>query len=215
VLLDETNLGLYLAILFYIAIHFKYRFIHQHLRYFITLALLLVTFVMLFDVKVVNTLIESGHISLALFLLVMFAGVFGKKSLFYKRILLVRGDLAIIGFILLIPHAIKRLPLALYGYNFTGMIAGIIMLPLIVTSFMSIRKKMRPKNWKNLHKLAYLAYFMIYIHIGFDFSIRQSNPYIFFSDNSLFYHLLFITYLFSKSYFIIQKRVSQKSHLTS
>lgn len=204
--LDETNLALGLAIVFYIAIHFGNRYIHKYAKIFISVSLLIVTLVIFIDLNQVNKLIESGHISLAIFLLVMFASTFGKRNTFYKKILLVRGDLSIIGFIFLLPHAIKQLSLALYGYNFTGIIAMLIMFPLTISSFMTIRKKIRPDRWKKLHKLAYIAYMMIYIHIGFDISIHQSNPYIFISQNSYLYHVLFAIYLISKIYFVIQKR---------
>src|SRR5690554_3559262 len=119
-LFDPTNLAILLAIIFYVIIHFYNRFIHTYTKYFILSALIINIIVLLFDINPIDQIIESGHISLALFLLVMFASTFGKKSFLYKKILLVRGDLAILGFILLIPHGLNHLSLALYGYNFTG-----------------------------------------------------------------------------------------------
>lgn len=128
-------------------------------------------------------------------MLVMFAGVFRKRWIVYKKILLVRGDLAILGFIFLIPHGIERLSLALNGYQSTGLVAAIVMLPLTISSFMIIRKRIRPDRWKKLHKLAYLAYLMIYIHIGFEIFLNPLNFYIKINEQSLLFHLLFVIYL--------------------
>jgi hypothetical protein len=41
----------------------------------------------------------------------------------------------------------------------------IIMLPLFVTSFMSVRRKMKAKKWKQLQRLAYIFYALLYCHV--------------------------------------------------
>lgn len=40
-----------------------------------------------------------------------------------------------------------------------------IMIPLFITSFKSVRRKMSAKNWKKLQRAAYVFYALIYVHI--------------------------------------------------
>lgn len=179
----------------------------HHIRGWLFLgSLILSTFVMFIEIPLIFSLIDSGHLSLSFFLLVMMAGVIPKRHIIYKKLLLVRGDLAILGFIFLLPHGIHRLSLALYGYNTSGLIAAIIMIPLTLSSFLVIRKKIRPDRWKALHKLAYLAYLMIYIHLGFDLSINPNHFYLDISPNSLLFHVFFMAYLVLKITSIIHKK---------
>jgi DMSO/TMAO reductase YedYZ heme-binding membrane subunit len=208
----SANLSILIAIGFYLIIHFYNKPIHQLIRWIILGSLLIVLLVIFVDIPIVRDVIDSGHVSLGFFLIVMFAGVLPKKSIFYKKILLVRGDLAILGFIFLLPHSIERLSLALSGYNTSGLIAMIIMVPLTLSSFMTIRKKIRPDRWKKLHKFAYIAYFMIYLHLGFDISINSSNVYIVFSSYSILYHLLLLIYLVMKLLHIWKKRQLEKNN---
>ena len=203
-----SNLSIILALVIYAFIHFYNRWIHKHNAWFFIFAFILSILVIFTEIPLLNLVIDKGHLSLSLFLLVMFTGVFRRKWTIYKKLLLVRGDLAILGFIFLIPHGVHRLSLALSGYQTTGFIAAIIMIPLTISSFMFIRKKIRPDRWKKLHKLAYVAYLMIYIHLGFDINFNPSNFYISFSINSILYHLLFMSYILLRIY--RNKGVNQK-----
>lgn len=202
-----ANLSIFIAIILYFVIHFWNKWIHRQARWFILGSLLLSTLVLFVDVPFLTFIIDRGHLTLAFFILIMFAGVMKKTWIPYKKILLVRGDLAIMGFIFLLPHGIERLSLALGGYNTSGLISAIIMIPLTISSFMTIRKKIRPDRWRKLHKLAYVAYLMIYFHLGFDVFIDASNGYIALSPNSIVFHLLFITYLVLKILRIREKKV--------
>lgn len=202
-----ANLSIFIAIILYGVIHFWNKWIHKEARWFILGSLLLSTLVLFVEIPFLTFVIDRGHLTLAFFILIMFAGVMKKTWVPYKKILLVRGDLAIMGFIFLLPHGIERLSLALGGYNTSGLIAAIIMIPLTISSFMSIRKKIRPDRWRKLHKLAYIAYLMIYFHLGFDVFIDASFGYIEISPNSIVFHLLFITYLVLKILRIREKKV--------
>jgi DMSO/TMAO reductase YedYZ heme-binding membrane subunit len=195
-----SNLSIILALVIYACVHFYNRWIHKHNAWFFIVAFILSILVVFIEIPFFSLLIDKGHLSLGIFLLVMFAGVLRKKWIVYKKLLLIRGDLAILGFIFLIPHGVHRLSLALSGYQSTGLIAAIIMIPLTISSFMFIRKKIRPDRWKKLHKLAYIAYLMIYIHLGFDINFNLSNFYISFGVNSILYHLLFLIYIVLKIY---------------
>lgn len=193
-----ANLSIVLALIIYGFLHAYHKWIHKHNTWFFLGGLLLSLIVIFIEIPILNTLVNRGHLSLSLFMLVMFSGAFKRQWIVYKKILLVRGDLAILGFVFLLPHGIERLSLALNGYQSTGLIAAIIMIPLTLSSFMIVRKKMPPKLWKNLHKLAYIAYLMIYVHIGFTLSINPSNFYILLNDYSIIFHLIFVIYLILK-----------------
>jgi DMSO/TMAO reductase YedYZ heme-binding membrane subunit len=143
-------------------------------------------------------LLQNGNITFAFFTLVMFGGAFRKRSLPYKKILQVRRELAITGFIFLLPHAFLRLELALNGYNFTGLIAAIIMIPLVITSFTFVRKKMKPLTWKRVHYGAYVVFLMIYIHLGYVLFLFSGDITISYKESSILYHILFGIYLILK-----------------
>lgn len=202
-----ANLSIISAIILYIIIHFFNTWIHKNTRYLIFGFLVLSALVIFFNIPVLSFMIDGGHLSLAIFIIIMFAGVMKKTWIPYKKILLIRGDLAILGFILLLPHGINRLSLALSGYNTSGLIALVIMLPLTISSFMSIRKKMRPQRWKMLHKFAYVAYLFIYIHLGFDIFLDVEYGYINFSPNSILFHMLLLLYVVLRIMRVTQKKV--------
>ncbi|MCF7927134.1 MAG: hypothetical protein K9L74_06140 [Candidatus Izimaplasma sp.] len=142
----EYSISIFLVVPIYTLIHFYARKIHRN-EYWVYLIVLIIsiinTLLLAFNVELPIGLnwIQNGNITFAMFTIVMFGGVLKKKTTPYKTVLQVRRELAITGFILLIPHAVLRLDLALGGYNFTGIIAAIIMVPLVITSFTFIRKK--------------------------------------------------------------------------
>ena len=164
-----------------------------------------------FRFELLERFLQSGHLSLAFFLLVMFTGVLPKKSKPFKVLMQVRGQMAILAFIFLLPHAYSKLSLALAGYNFTGLIAFIVFIPLVFTSFMPIRKKMDPKNWKKLHQFSYITYFLLYLHLGFDILIGNSFSFAF-SQYSILYHLLLLLYIGMRLYLITIPKLKKKRY---
>ncbi|TVP96705.1 MAG: hypothetical protein EA374_00825 [Acholeplasmatales bacterium] len=118
------------------------------------------------DAPIAYALLFQGHIPFAFFVLVMFAGAFKHKSKAKATLMGVRRELAIIGFFSLLPHVVLLIWLALSNLNPTGTVAFLLMIPLFITSFRSIRKKMKPVNWRKLHKLAYAVYAIIFLHLA-------------------------------------------------
>lgn len=123
-----------------------------------------------------------GYISIAFFILVMLAGALNPKWRITRKLLSVRAELAIIASIFIISHAsiyfarfillkfpkmMKTgiIPKLYIGYIIIGLIAFIIMLPLFITSFKKVRRKMQGMQWRNLQRWAYTFYFLVYIHI--------------------------------------------------
>lgn len=124
----------------------------------------------------------NGNVAVSFFILVMFAGALNTRREIGKKLMSIRAELAILGSILILPHGIVylvrffvlKLPKILAGktnstlylvYISIGIIAFIIMLPLFVTSFKNIRKKLTGLRWKKLHRWSYIFYFLIYVHI--------------------------------------------------
>lgn len=213
------NLGVIIAPVLFLLIFFFSKHIHRNQYKYEIGAFILANFIILiqprfFNIQIpfLNLLITSGHLSLAIFLLVMFTGVLKKNSRAKKALSLVRGELAVIGFIFLLPHAFARLALALSGYNMSGLFAFIIFIPLTITSFMFIRKKMNPKHWKNLHKLAYIAYFLIYIHLAFNISANPNNRFIRLDPYALLYHFILLLYITLRIIYVIIPRMKKNKN---
>lgn len=132
--------------------------------------------------------ILSGYTGFAFFIVVMFQTAFKKGSLLYKKTLSVRKEYSIFGFIFIIPHALIFLLGEHQVLEWNGIISAVIMIPLFITSFILIRKKMTPEHWKKLHLLSYAAYLLIFAHI-----ILVSL-----GVNKIVYLVLFLLYLFLK-----------------
>jgi DMSO/TMAO reductase YedYZ heme-binding membrane subunit len=129
--------------------------------------------------KYVVTIFSRSAVSTALFTIVMYTGVLDKKLNITKKLLSVRGELSIIACILTLGHNV------LYGNTYfvtlfvdhttltwAKLIAALIslvliamMLPLMITSFPSVRKKIPFKKWKAIQRLAYVFYGLIYVHV--------------------------------------------------
>ncbi|MDD3382754.1 MAG: hypothetical protein PHT83_04575 [Bacilli bacterium] len=181
-------------LLFSILIYFNSKFIKKHaiLIYSISTVLALLTFIfsLAFPGTVFSTLSfpwSKGFFGLALFYLVMLAGALPNWN-YKKRIYSVRTELSIIGFISISPHAIFNL-IKIFNNTiaptYFGIITYVIMIPLFITSFIIIRKKMNNRHWKNLQRFAYLAYLLLFIHLVIQFS----QPI-----NRILYIVLFVVY---------------------
>jgi DMSO/TMAO reductase YedYZ heme-binding membrane subunit len=127
--------------------------------------------------SITNDFVLSGQISLSLLMIVILVAIFKRGHVLRTYIDPVRGDLAISAMILLLPHIVKNIELSLSGFNSTGSLAFFLMLPLMVTSLKSIRKKMTPSAWYKLHKMSYVAYVFLYLHVGFDLWLSPLTIY--------------------------------------
>jgi DMSO/TMAO reductase YedYZ heme-binding membrane subunit/uncharacterized protein with FMN-binding domain len=127
----------------------------------------------------VVSLFSRGALATALFVAVMYAGALPVGSRLIKILMPIRAELSILASILTLTHNatygltyFKKMftePKLMSSSQFSAGIMTIIllciMLPLTVTSFKAVRKKMKPKNWKKLHRSAYLFYGLIYLHV--------------------------------------------------
>lgn len=129
--------------------------------------------------SILASVLTQGGLAGALFIYVMYASAVPSVSLLKKRVIVIRRQLSIIACILTLGHnfafgrqyfvllftkaADMRLTILLASICSVLMI--LIMLPLFITSFLAVRKRMKPKAWKQLQRLAYAFYTLLYIHM--------------------------------------------------
>lgn len=122
--------------------------------------------------------IYTGALASAFFIIIMYLGAVPKGHWLLKNFMGIRGQLSIIASILIIVHNVS-----MKLYVKTAMLEGgttaliyrlmgittvlmyVLLIPLFLTSFMCIRKKMKAKSWKKLQRLAYPFYALIYLHV--------------------------------------------------
>lgn len=144
---------------------------HQVILYLLATGLAVFAFVK-FDIPVLKP-ITQGFLALALFYLVMLAGALPDKTKWKIALISVRKEYSIFGFIIATPHALHYFMEYLNGeiaIPIYGIIAYVIMIPLFITSFRVIRKKMSYQVWKSLQKFAYITYALLAIHLVLNFS---------------------------------------------
>lgn len=164
----------------------------------------------------------KGIISIAFFILVMFAGALNTKWNITKKLYSIRAELAIIASILMLPHGliylirfimsvskngITGLPIPYLSFIIVGIIGFIIMIPLFVTSFKKVRRKMSAIKWKNVQKWAYVFYFLGYAHVFIILVNKKNIDWIKLST----YTVLFAAYTINKLIKVIKsKKVKAK-----
>ncbi len=149
-----------LALFFYKHIH-KYKYI-----------LYVISFVTAIALHEEGNYVTYGFTGLAFFIVVMYSGILEKGNL-RKRLFMVRAEYAIIGTIFLFPHMLGYIELVLEEVGlfsapinyYLGVSSGILILPLFITSFTFIRKKVVYRKWKNIHTIAYPLYGLIAFHL--------------------------------------------------
>jgi DMSO/TMAO reductase YedYZ heme-binding membrane subunit len=203
-----SNLAFIILPFVYMTIVFIGKYIEKHEWAFLLLALSLSLASYFIGGQFLEWTVFSGQFSFALFLLVILAGIFNKDNFIRSVIDPVRGDLALYGFIYLLPHSLSNLDKALSGFNTTGILAFVLMLPLVITSLKVLRYKMKPSSWVMMHKLSYLAYAVIYLHTGFDVWLNPLQ--IYFKMNSWPVHVITLLYIVLKVRIMIVKRTQLK-----
>lgn len=124
-------------------------------------------------------IVSRSAFSTALFAAIMWTGALPNGSKAIKHLMPIRGELSILACILTLGHNVSY-GLTYFRFLFTqpamlpanqlaaaicSLVMICIMLPLFVTSFKSVRKKMKASNWKKLQRLAYAFYALIYVHV--------------------------------------------------
>ena len=153
-------------------------------------------------------LLSNCAFATALFAVVMYMAVLPRGGRAVKRLLPIRAELSILACILTLGHNLaygktyfvmlltrpERLEGELLWAAICSLVLIALMLPLMVTSFPKVRKKMKAKAWKRLQRLAYGFYGLTYIHVmllAVSFLKNGKGEYIF---NLLVYSAVFLPY---------------------
>ncbi len=165
---------------------------HNKLLYIGATILAIVTYFLIDKATIVEPFIQ-GFLGLSLLYIVMFTGALKDKSKLKVKLMAVRREFSILGFIFISTHGIRYF-LQYFGDSpaierLLGVAAFVIMAPLFITSFMVIRKKMKRKTWVQLQSLAYIVYILIFVHI----ILVANNPI-----NLIVYIVLFVPYFIFK-----------------
>lgn len=150
--------------------------------------------------------IAQGFLGLSLFYLVMVTGALPKKSKLQIKLYGLRREYSIIGFIFSIPHALKYILQVFEGTRtmpWFGLVAFAIMIPLFITSFQSVRKRMSLKTWKLIQSPAYIIYILLFIHLIKNYTLKI---------NLILYIVMFSFYFISKIIYEIKnfKEIKRK-----
>ncbi len=164
--------------------YFLYKPIHKSANVLYGISLVIgIASVLLMDKVKITEMLTHGIVGTAALYIVMITGVFKKKSELRKRFMAIRKEYSILGVILLLPHVYIYL-LEFFSDltnldDWFGIVAFLIMIPLFITSFTTIRKKYTYSAWKKIQRWAYLAYALIYLHLLFSAEIRDLIVYSF------------------------------------
>ena len=153
-------------------------------------------------------LLSHGALASALFIIVMYMGALPNGTKAIKRLMPIRAELSIMASLLVLGHNIAygrtyfvRLFTDTSKMSTTQMLAAIcslimivIMLPLMITSFKAVRKKMKPKSWKKLQRSAYVFYGLIYVHTMLLYVPMVQAGRSVYIVNVIVYSLIFISY---------------------
>ena len=167
-------------------------------------------------------IMQRGVLAGSLFIWVMLAPVLPKSFSGRKTIYLLRGEMAICASLITLAHN-----LAFGGKYFGALFLGqghislmelhaaivsclmiLLLIPLTVTSFQAVRRKMQGKTWKKLQNWSYLFYLLLYLHIFFIYQgalIRGKGDYFF---TLMLYSFIFGFYGFLR---IRQYRIQKES----
>lgn len=148
---------------------------------------------------------SRGIFATASFMIVMFLGTITKHNDFSKKLMAIRGEMSIMASLLVFSHNII-FGLRYFPILFTNpssmpqrqLIASIItiflllmLIPLFVTSFKTVRRKMKAKSWKNLQKMAYPFFIGIYIHVMVLYSSNWKENMV----GVVIYTLIYLAYI--------------------
>lgn len=120
----------------------------------------------------------KGYVGFSIFYVVMIAGALPKQWKLTKVLKAIRTPYSVVGFIVLLIHPLHYANEVLSqtrAIPYFGVLAFVVMIPLFVTSYMVIRKKMKPKSWKSLQKWAYLSYAALFVHLIIQASTTQNR----------------------------------------
>ena len=122
--------------------------------------------------------IQKALVPLALFIVVMYIGLFPRHSKVSQWLRPVRAELSIVACILMAGHVViyigsylprlfngSTLDLNILASFIVAMVLFVLLLVLGITSFQFVKKHMDHKAWKSVQKLAYAFFVLSYVHL--------------------------------------------------
>lgn len=168
------------------------------------------------------SLLTNGTLAGALFLVVMLAGALPRGSYLMRRWMALRGELSIMASILVLGHNIaygKTYFVLLFGdidkllpnqtaAAIVSLLMIALMLPLWITSFQAVRRRMAPKSWKRLQRLAYPFYLLMYLHVLLLFGGKalEVSAHLNYTISLGLYTLIYLLYAVLKALRLSEKR---------
>ena len=206
------------------------RFIKKYSTiYYISISILSLLCIFLYSQKtpfivsiIVNTFVVSGNLAGALFIVVMYATILQNPL---KQIAIrMRAEMAITASIFTLAHNItygqryfvnfftkfNKLGITTILATIISMIMILLLIPLTVTSFQSVRSKMNPKSWKKLQSLSYVFYGLLYAHISLMFFRALSKGRLIYAIDLCIYTIIWGIYLAFK---YAQKKTAKLSKI--
>ena len=118
-------------------------------------------------------------VGFSLFTIVMFIGALGDSNRVRHMLMPIRGELSVIACILTFGHVINYLnsyiadilegffgmPISMVASLLISAALIVLLVPLTVTSFDSVKSRMSTASWKKLQKTAYAFYVLTYFHV--------------------------------------------------
>ena len=148
----------------------------------------------------------QGGLGGALFIAVMFAAAVPNGSRYMRLVMPIRGELSIIASILTLGHNIAfgrtyfvrlfagtALPFPILCAAICSLCMIVIMLPLFITSFRCVRRRMKPKSWKWLQRFAYAFYALMYVHVLL-LNLPGAHSSTASAVNVILYSIVFLSY---------------------
>lgn len=139
---------------------------------------IILALILIFNDKTFVTPFVKGYVGFAFFYVVMITGALNPKIKISKKLKSVRAPYSILGFVLLLSHPLHFAIEVLTqqrDFPLFGVLAFIVMIPLFITSYMSIRKRMKPQSWVKLQRWAYISYAFILVHLIINASTSQNR----------------------------------------
>lgn len=146
-----------------------------------------------------------GVFATTIFMVVMFLGCVRKHTPLTRKLMEIRAELSIIGCIFALTHNVifgKRyfvwLLMDRSQFQTTNQLVAaiisailvVLMLILMITSFKCVRSKMSAITWKNVQKLAYPFFYLIYVHIMVLYAAKFNEKIL----DIAIYTIIYLTY---------------------
>lgn len=161
---------------------------------------------------IITDYISRGTLATALFILVMYARILPTKSRFFRTLMSLRAPLAIMAAFMILLHngtyfiqyhenaRLRNIYMSTPEIIAAGCttLMLLLLIPLTITSFTFVRKKMKGTTWKKLQRLSYLFYALIYIHVACLFGLQISRGNQSYKLELAIYTAIFGFYLVSR-----------------